>query len=85
MPAEMIQAAMTAINNRAKVNSIDRVKSKGKAPIPPMRSDLDESIDNVDNVNIKIESEMPQTMTAMKISVEGSQPDLGEYLPVFHI
>lgn len=75
----MMQAAMTAVNNRTKVNSIDR-KSKGKAPIPPARGEYDESsADNVDNMHVvKMETvEMPQ-ITTMKVSIEGSQPDLGE-------
>lgn len=84
MPAEMIQAAMTAISNRTKVNSIDRLKSKGKAPRPPSRNEMDESMDNVDHVSVKIECEMPQ-MHAMKISSEGSQPDIGEYLRLHKI
>lgn len=78
MPAEMIQAAMTAINNRAKVNSIDRLKSKGKAPRPPSRNEMDDSSDSVDHISVKIESEMSQ-MSGMKFNNEGSQPDLGEY------
>lgn len=73
----MMQAAMTAISNRIKVNSIDR-KSKGKAPIPPVRSEYDhEAMDDVDHMNVRIETETPQ-ITTMKVNVEGSQPDLGE-------
>lgn len=78
MPAEMIQAAMTAISNRAKVNSIDRLKSKGKAPRPPSRNEMDDSSDSVDHISVKFESEMSQ-MSGMKFNNEGSQPDLGEY------
>lgn len=79
MPTEMMQAAMTAIHNRTKVNSIDR-KSKGKAPIPPARGEHDDSLDNVDNMNVKMETiEIPQMSTMMKVSMEGSQPDLGEF------
>ncbi|XP_055312753.1 uncharacterized protein LOC129574587 [Sitodiplosis mosellana] len=75
VPTEMMQAAMTAVNNRAKVNSIDR-KSKGKAPIPPARGEHDDSMDNVDNMNASMETiEIPQIST-MKVSMEGSQPDL---------
>lgn len=78
VPAEMMQAAMTAVNNRAKVNSIDR-KSKGKAPIPPARGEHDDAIDNVDNMSVQMETiEIPQIST-MKISMESSQPDLGEF------
>lgn len=76
VPTEMMQAAMTAINNRTKVSSIDR-KSKGKAPIPPARGEHDDSSDNVDNMNAKFEAEMPQ-INSMKLNIEGSQPDLGE-------
>lgn len=73
-----MQAAMTAVNNRTKVNSIDR-KSKGKAPIPPARGEYDDSFDNVDNMSVKMETiEIPQIST-MKVSMEGSQPDLGEF------
>lgn len=73
----MMQAAMTAVNNRTKVNSIDR-KSKGKAPIPPARGEHDDSLDNVDNMNAAMETiEIPQIST-MKISMDESQPDLGE-------
>ncbi|XP_031624597.1 inner centromere protein A-like [Contarinia nasturtii] len=77
VPTEMMQAAMTAVNNRTKVNSIDR-KSKGKAPIPPARGEYDESsADHVDNIHVvKLETvEMPQ-ITTMKVSITGSQPDL---------
>lgn len=58
MPTELMQAAMTAINNRTKINSIDR-KSKGKAPIPPLHYDNDEPIDNVDHANVKSECDVP--------------------------
>lgn len=75
MPTELMQAAMTAINNRNKVNSIDR-KSKGKAPIPPARGEYDEPIDNVDHVSVKSEiAEMPPSNAMSK---DGSQPDLGK-------
>lgn len=73
----MMQAAMTAISNRTKVNSIDR-KSKGKAPIPPARGEHDDSFDNVDHLNVQIEAEIPQ-INSMKLNIEGSQPDLGEF------
>lgn len=79
----MMQAAMTAVNNRTKINSIDR-KSKGKAPIPPLaRDDHDESMDDVDKMNINIESVgMPQ-ITTMNVNKVGSQPDLGELVQTF--
>lgn len=78
----MMQAAMTAINNRTKLNSIDR-KSKGKAPIPPARGENDDSFDNVDNMNMTMETiEIPQIST-MKISMEGSQPDFGKFNVTF--
>lgn len=78
MPTELMQAAMIAINNRTKVNSIDRTKSKGKAPIPPTRGEYDEPIDNVDHVSVKSEiAEMQPSNTMYK---DDSQPDLGKCL-----
>lgn len=73
MPTELMQAAMTAINNRTKANSIDRLsKSKGKAPIPPLRSgengDDEHEIDNVDHAHV----------TTNQPNGNGHQADLGE-------
>lgn len=48
MPTELMQAALTALNNR-KINSICR-KSKGKAPNPP--NDEIDAYDNVDHVSL---------------------------------
>lgn len=80
MPTELMQAAMTAISNRAKANSIDRIKSKGKAPIPPSRNEYDEPMDSVDHVIAKSQTaEMPHT-TAITVSKDGSQPDLCKYI-----
>lgn len=66
MPTELLAAAMTAINNRSKANSIDRLnKSKGKAPIPPLRSgenDDEHDFDNVDHANARNDVES-HTMT----------------------
>lgn len=78
MPTELMQAAMTAINNRTKVNSIDRLKSKGKAPIPPLRNgenDDEYEIDNVDHANVRNDVE---SRAMNKINKDGIQADLGE-------
>lgn len=76
-----MQAAMTAINNRSKANSIDRLKSKGKAPIPPLRSgenDDEHEIDNVDHANVRNDAESRAMTTMNKINKDGIQADLGE-------
>lgn len=83
MPTELMQAALTAINNRTKGNSIDRLKSKGKAPIPPLRNgenDDEHEFDNVDhaeNVRNDVESRAAM-MTTNKISKNGMQTNLGK-------
>lgn len=76
-----MQAAMTAINNRSKANSIDRLKSKGKAPIPPLRSgenDDEHEIDNVDHANVRNDAELRAMTTMNKINKAGIPADLGE-------
>lgn len=79
MPTELMQAAMTAINNRTKINSIDRLKSKGKAPIPPLRSgenDDEHDMDNVDHANVQNDIESSHAMNTN--GKDGIQADLGE-------
>lgn len=78
VPKEMMQAAMTAINNRNKVNSIDRAKSKGKAPRPPSRNGNDEPTDHVDHITVNMESGETLQICTMNINTEENQPDLGE-------
>lgn len=79
-----MQAAMTAINNRTKINSIDRLKSKGKAPIPPLRSgendyddDDEHEMDNVDHANIRHDIEPSHALNKNGKDAEKSFSKIG--------